>query len=263
MLGTAIKSSTTITFEHPVNEQVRLYLRLEYLFQEFSQNMTLNKNDSKASLLTLLKIVNVVDRPDLKSKLVQLLTLHMVTLGNLKESPNINTIRLQDILTKLKEHINHLHQHSGKFGEELRQNEFLNQVRLHMNNPAGASENMLPAFQLWLSGHAEERFFDLESWFKPFIEPQKTIDLLLSLIRQSAQPQKVLAPAGFYQQNLDPNMPPELIQVTVPLEFGLYPECSANKHRLLIRFLKPDIYQGGRPTQSHNDIPFEIKFCRI
>ena len=260
MFGT---TTTMITFEHPVNEQVRLYLRLEHLFQEFNHSMALNKNESKASLFTLLKIVNVVDRPDLKSKLVQLLTLHMVTLGNLQASPNIDTIRLQEILSKLREHIHYLHQHSGKFGEELRQNEFLNQIRLHMSNPAGACETMLPAFQLWLNGHAEERFCDLESWHKPFTELKRTIDLLLSLIRQSAQPQKVIAPDGFYQQSLDPNMPPELIQIILPVELGLYPECSANKHRLLIRFLKPDFYQGGRPTQSSNDIPFEIKFCRI
>jgi cell division protein ZapD len=255
--------SNMIIFEHPVNEQIRLYLRLEHLFQEFDSGMTLNKNDKKANLFTLLKIVNVVDRPDLKSKLVQLLTLHMVTLGNLKESPDIDKTRLHDILTKLKEHTQYLHQHSGKFGEELRQNEFLNQVRLHMSNPAGACETMLPAFQLWLNGDLEERLHDLKSWYKPFAELKKTIDLLLGLVRQSAQPQKVTAPSGFYQQNLDPNTPYELIQIILPLEFGLYPDCSANKHRLLIRFLKPDIYHGGRPLQSPSDIPFEIKFCRI
>lgn len=254
---------TMITFEHPVNEQVRLYLRLEHLFQEFDNSMALHKNDSKTALFTLLKIVNVVDRPDLKSKLVQLLTLHAVTLGNLQEAPNIDKARLHDILNKLKDQINHLHQYSGKFGEELRQNEFLNQVRLHMSNPAGACETMLPAFQLWLSGSPEERLHDLESWYRLFIELKKTIELLLSLIRHSAQSQKVTAPSGFYQQNLDPNTPYELIQVMLPIEFGLFPECSANKHRLLIRFLKPDIYQGGRPIQTSCDIPFEIKFCRI
>ena len=255
------RPNTMIIFEHPTNEQVRLYLRLEHLFQEFDLSMT-SKSDSKTALFTLLKMVNVVDRPDLKSKLVQLLTQHTVTLSNLTGSPDIDKGVLHDILTKLKYHMDHLHQYSGKFGEELRQNEFLNQVRLHMSNPAGACETMLPAFQLWLSGRIEDRLLDLESWYKPFLELKKTITLLLSLIRQSAQLQKVVAPSGFYQQNLDPNTPYELIQVILPLEFGLYPECSANKHRLLIRFLKPDIYHGGRPVQSPNDIPFEIKYCR-
>ncbi|PHQ81562.1 MAG: cell division protein ZapD [Coxiella sp. (in: Bacteria)] len=258
------RTSTMIAFEHPVNEQIRLYLRLEYLFNEFRRSLQQSdKNHSKEALSALLKITSVVDRPDLKSKLVQLLTLHATNLAHLSQSPDIDRERLQDILRQLETHTAHLHAFKGKLGEHLRQNDFLNQIRLHLTNPAGPCESTLPALHLWLNGPAELRAHDLALWYQPLKELDNAIALLMNLIRQSTPPQKLTSQQGFHQQTQDSSLPCELIRVSIPAELKLFPEFSANKHRIIIRFLKPDIYQGGKPIQTQNDVEFLLACCRI
>lgn len=254
------KTDTMIVFEHPVNEQIRLYLRLEYLFNEFLQQCN---EGSKEALFSLLKIVSVIDRPDLKSKLVQNLTLHATNLSNLSHAPDIDTRRLNRVLDDLETHITLLHNTKGKIGEHLRNNDFLNQIRLHLTNPAGPCENALPALHLWLNGDLQKRINDLRLWSNPIIELNNAIQLLLNLIRKSTQPQEILLQQGFFQQTLDPNLPSELIRISIPAALDLFPEFNANKHRIMIRLLKPDIYQGGKPIQTQHDIECYLACCRI
>ncbi len=61
-----------IVFEQPLNEQMRICLRLEQLFKQLKESMSQSSiSASKIALTALLKIISVVDRPDLKSKLTQ------------------------------------------------------------------------------------------------------------------------------------------------------------------------------------------------
>lgn len=259
-----MKPDTLITFEHPVNEQVRLYLRLEHLFNELQKNLYKDDaNAHKQALAGLLKIINVVDRPDLKSKLVQILTLNSTNLSQLKLAPEVNNTMLEEILAKLDQHITYLHNHKGKLGDTLRKNEFLSQIRLHLSNPAGLCENTLPPLRLWLSKPAEQRQHDLEQWCKPFNNLLNAISLLLKLIRQSTQTITAIAHQGFYQQQQDSSLPCELLRISVPASLNVFPEFSANKHRIIIRFLQPDLYGGRKPAQIKEDVEFYLRCCRM
>lgn len=263
-LSTTMKPDTLITFEHPVNEQIRLYLRLEHLFNEFQKNLYEdNESTNKLALSALLKIVNVVDRPDLKSKLVQILTLHASNLAQLKQAPEVDNAMLEEILHKLEQHIAYLHEYKGKLGDALRKNEFLSQIRLQLSNPAGLCETTLPPLRLWLSKSAEQRQHDLEQWCKPFNNLLNAIALLLKLIRQSTQTLTVVARQGFYQQQQDSSLPCELLRISVASSLDVFPEFSANKHRIIIRFLQPDLYGGRKPTQTKEDVEFYLRCCRI
>ena len=264
LLTVTMKPDTLITFEHPVNEQVRLYLRLEHLFNEFQKNLYQDDaSASKQALSGLLKMINVVDRPDLKSKLVQILTLHAANLSQLKQAPEVDSAMLEDILNKLEQHIAYLHEYKGKLGAALRKNEFLSQIRLHLSNPAGPCESTLPPLRLWLSKSAEQRQHDLELWCKPFTNLLNAISLLLKLIRQSTQTINVVAKQGFYQQQLDASLPCELLRISVASSLDVFPEFSANKHRIIIRFLQPDLYGGRKATQTKEDVEFYLRCCRI
>ena len=259
-----MRPDTLTTYEHPVNEQVRLYLRLEHLYNDFHQYLASeDERGSKQALAALLKMINVVDRPDLKSKLVQTLTLHAAHLSHLRKSPDVDSAMLQDILEKLDQHINYLHEYKGKLGDKLRKNEFLNQIRLHLSNPAGACESSLPALRLWMSRSVEQRQQDLKLWYKPFNNLLNAINLLLKLIRQSTQTVKMVAHHGFYQQQQDASLPCELVRISVASSQDVYPEFSANKHRIIIRFLHPDLYDGGKPVQAKEDIEFYLRCCRM
>jgi cell division protein ZapD len=259
-----MKTNTLIIFEHPVNEQVRLYLRLEYLFGEFYKNLYKEEMESsKQALSALLKIINVVDRPDLKSKLIQRLMAHSKSLRHLNQSPEVDSNILHSILQQLEQHISFLHEYEGKIGHDLRKNEFLNQIRMHLANPAGACESILPPLNLWLNKSQESRQADLEVWCKPFVKLLKAITLLLKLIRESTQTISAVAKNGYYQQNQDPSLPCELIRISVDSSLDVFPEFSANKHRFMIRFMQLDLYGGRKPKQIQEDVEFFLRCCRV
>lgn len=263
-VAATIATQTLITYEHPVNEQMRLYLRLEQLFNTFHTACSnTSTTDSKAALVSLLQLINVTDRSDLKSKLVQLLTLVHSNLSQLGRSPAIDHRLLDNILGELDSHIRFYDGKKDKLGHALRQHEFLNQVRLKLTHPAGLCDVSLHTLHLWLKQPIEQRQMMLNQWHQPFRQLDKTIKLLLSLIRDSAPTENYVAQKGHYQLTQDNSLPCELVRVTVATDLAVFPEISANKHRVMIRFLAPDLATGKKPVQTTLNLPFSLACCRV
>ena len=115
--------------EQPVNEHIRVCLRLERLFQQLLSTMRGNSCwDSRASVASVLEILYVLDRPDLKTKLTKELCRHMANFFKLEQSPDVDNIKLRGILTELEDVNKELQQSHGKFAQSLRDNELLNSI---------------------------------------------------------------------------------------------------------------------------------------
>lgn len=253
-----------ITYEQPLNEHIRVCLRLEHLFQQILNNINEpTEANSRTAILALLETLNVIDRPDLKTKLTKALTQHAATLTQLEVLPQVDNSKLKSILTELDRHIDQLYTTQGKIGQTLRNNEFLNSIRQHLYNPGGATNFSNPAFQLWLQQPANRRIEDLNIWFQEFNQLREVVELLLRLTRQSSTPIEKYAEKGFYQQALDSNASCELVRVSLPVSLNLYPEISVGRHRLSIRFLEPKCHEQGRSRQCDYDVKFKLVCCAI
>ncbi len=257
-------SQETITYEQPLNEPIRLCLRLEHIFNELHEHLKNHSTfGSRAAMIALLKVVDVTDRPDLKSKISVTLTQQASSLAQLKQFPQVDSEKLQTILDRLDELIDIIHGiRNKKLGENLRSNPFLKQVRMQLSNPAGPCDFRTPAFALWLQKTDEQRLTDLQKWTKEFEQLESMVRIILSLIRDSSPPQQVSTNNDFFQQSLDPSLPCQMIRITVPTEFNAYPEVSVGKHRLSIRFKALDIEDSGVFTKLP-EIPFSLSYCRI
>ena len=257
-------TDTLITFEYPVNEATRVCLKLDQLFTDFKKYMNEPSADySHNAAQCLLKIMDVVDRPDIKSKLTQTLNQYASTLGQLEQFPQVDPKRLAVILEQLDTHIHNMHNNHLRIAESLSRNEFLNQLRLQLANPGGICHYKAPAYNLWLQQSADHRLNDLKTWFSTFNEINSITSLLLSLVRNSTGTQTMTANNGFYQQALNANLPCELIQIGLPLEFNLYPEICVGRHRLTIRFVTPCYHNNGHPEQSKETFEFSLNCCRL
>lgn len=253
-----------IVFEQPLNEHMRIFLRLEYLFKQLQQNLDSPElKHNRLALNALLKSLELIDRPDLKSKLTQTLTQLATSLAQLEHSPQVDKPQLQVILSELDKHINKLHHNHQRLGEKLRSNEFLNQVRLQLSNPGGTCGYKTPAFTLWMHRSDDERLTDLHTWANELSDLMDIVKLTLLIMRQSTATQTLQSAKGFYHQNLDPNLPCQLVRVSLPKALNAYPEFSVGKHRLSIRFLTPDFQKTGRPTPLQEDFAFELSCCRV
>jgi len=250
----------TITFEQPLNEHIRLCLRLEHLFKQIEENLTSECEwHTRSALLALLETLNVIDRPDIKTKFAKALSQRATNLAQYEGAVQVDQSALRKLLNELDQLVDVLYTTPGKIGQPLRENEFLNTIRQYSYNPGGACNFSLPAYQLFLNQSPATRSQCLVEWYKHFDHLRSAAQLLLQLIRGSGNLTPITAKQGFYQQALDPNTPCELVQVTIPTTRRIYPEISVGRHRMSVRFLEENISERAKQVQG--DVEFSLNCC--
>jgi len=260
---TFVTQENHIIYEQPANEHTRACLKLERLFKQakyFSDGAS--RHESRTALTSLIDILEVVDRPDLKSKFTQELSRHQINILRHVESPNVDRYKLDSILTELEVTIAKLHALPGKLGQELRSNEFLNNIRQHTLIAGGGCSFDTPAYHYWLSLPSEVRIEKFRNWFEMVSDIRAMVNLLLGIIRESNSPQEQIAESGFYQTALDTQQGPcQLIRIELPHDTIAYPEMSVGQHRFSVRFFTPNL--ESRHTQFDRDIRFQLTCCII
>lgn len=256
-------STEYVIYEQPLNELVRVSLRIERLLQQLDACEAIDNPQFKtASILHLIiELLNILDRPDIKSKLTKEFIRFLAYFSRLENHADISKETLDDIRKKIDYLLTHFLNTPGKIGQSLRQNEFLLSLKQSLMSPGGDSCCDAPAFHFWLQQTDKIREKDLQKWLQHFDEIRTAIELLLSIIRHSEEPVEKIAEKGFYHLPLNPHQPIQLIRVAIPTKETLFPEISAGRHRMSVRFVIPDY--DNRPKQTPNDIPFQLTLCRI
>ena len=94
--------SDLILYEHPLNERIRVFLRLEHLFYQVSHFRIGNSMwDAEASVSALMEILTIVDRTDVRSELLKELDRYSQNFARLRESPGVDRDRLDQTLNEL------------------------------------------------------------------------------------------------------------------------------------------------------------------
>lgn len=248
----------TTLYEHPVNQRMRMYLRLEQLFIQTSRYLaSQNPWSHRAAIITVIELLDFLDRNDIKADTIKELDRHIQVLTKLKSSAQVDLTKLQQLLTQL-DHINRsIYHHNGKFGQKLRESEFFNVLRQRLIIPGGNCSFDLPALHYFLHLPHEQRRQCLESWLGEFSLVQEAATLLLTLSRESASFASLQALQGFYQQESYQNC--QLLRVRISNTLTVYPEISAGRHRFTLRFL--GFSSDKRPLQTPDDISFELACC--
>lgn len=260
----SITQTNLITYEMPLNDAIRICLRLENLFHQFDQ--TVNGTSSlctKNAMDAVLKILEVTDRPDIKSKLSQTLTQYANTYSQMSRSPKVDIARLQAALSRIEKLNHYLHTHPTRIGDPLRQNDFLYQIRSNLANPGGACDHRLPAYMLWQNKSPAEKSKDLNDWMVTFQPLRNIMEAILQLTRESTPMEPAVADNGFFVQTLNPAVLSQLVRVSIDPQLNLFPEFGAGKHRLTIRFLEPHYFGDGKSTQTTRPVSFLLACCKI
>lgn len=254
-------TSTDICYEQPLNERMRTFLRYEELTRRFDFFAKQDSaSDSHAALLALIEVLSLVSRGDLKQELLKELKRQIDTLEQLANKPKLNTSKLTEILTKHKNIFDRLHTVRGQIGNHLKENDFINSIKQRAVIPGGTCDFDLPEYHHWLELPFNHRNKILLEWIAPFEIVQESVSQALHLIRESTQYINKTAAKGFYDQNLDPNAPNQLIRIAIMRKDNFFPECSAGKHRFSIRFLSQDD-PNITPKQAGLNIDFKLACC--
>ncbi|HRC72287.1 MAG TPA: cell division protein ZapD [Candidatus Competibacter sp.] len=255
--------SQNVCYEQPLNERVRALLRLEYLFQQVDHAIE-NPSawDTRVALQALFDILTLSGRNEFKRELLKELDRHSMTLGRLRQMPEVDSAMLDRVLAEIGEVIQRIHGQDNQTQDAIRQIDFLSVARARSHMPGGSCQFDVPALHHWLASDHPARVRHLREWLAPFDPMRAAIALILRLIRDSATPKPEIAARGFFQRALDSGTPHHLIRVFMPADKSCFPEISGGKHRFTIRFLdQPD--PNVRAVQSTADVAFELACCTI
>ncbi|MCW9012706.1 MAG: cell division protein ZapD [Gammaproteobacteria bacterium] len=253
--------SEQLIFEQPLNERIRMFLRLEHLFSQYNQHLKHDSEwDTHSAIKAILDILSMVGRGDIKRETIKELERQNSNLQAFIEIPDINHGRLSVLIDEQNNCLQGLHAISGNIGQPLQQNELLNAIRQRLTVPGGLCDFDLPVYSHWLRQSFENRQAILKEWFKPFQTLELAINLILKVIRESTDSIDEVAESGFYQKTLESNQSCLLIRVMLPVNSNIFPEISAGKHRFSIRFLKTQ-NPAHRSEQEKQDVPFQLACC--
>ncbi|HEY2675635.1 MAG TPA: cell division protein ZapD [Steroidobacteraceae bacterium] len=250
-----------VVYEQPLNERMRTFLRLEFLYTQATFHSELpNPWNSRAAVSSLLEILAITARGDSRSDVLKELERQVNVLKEYQTKTGVDPGRLKSLMSNLVKLRNDLSNVGGNHMAPLRDSEFLSAVKHRSAIPGGTCDFDLPDYSYWLNRPAEIRGAEFNSWLALIRPLCDSIAELLWLTRQSAKVKAEIAVGGIFQLQLDRESPCQLVRVTLPPEADLFPEMSGNQHRCTIRFLNW-LDSGARPVHVETDVPFFLSCC--
>jgi cell division protein ZapD len=108
-------------------------------------------------IASIINLLQLLDRPDLKAKLAKELSHQTSLLVRLQNTPEIDHEKLNILLKQLEDLARRFIDSSKKIGQNLRDVELLNNLRLHLASPGGGCSFDIPLYHYWLNQPAPER----------------------------------------------------------------------------------------------------------
>ncbi len=249
-----------ILYEYPCNERVRALLRVEYLYDRlfyFAERE--DPHHHQITVATLFDLLDLCDRTDLRGAVLQDLERQRATLSALRQHPGVDAGRLDALLAEIQAVAAELGA-QGRAGQLLRENEWLASLRGRLAVPGGASQVDVPSYFAWQLKPAQARAEDLRLWISPMLPLYKGVALTLRLLRDAGEPVDLVARQGAYQEMLS-GKTFQLLRVWLDDAQNLFPEMSANKYVIWVRFAAQDTEM--RPQPVTRDVAFRLARCNV
>jgi cell division protein ZapD len=246
--------STQILFEHPLNEKMRTWLRIEFLVQQLEASLPIN--DTTCALHFFRNIgdlLDVFERGEIRTDVIKELDRQQRKLLTWSEVPGVDMQRIESLRSQLKERGTVL-MSAPRIGQLLREDRLIALVRQRLSIPGGCCSFDLPTLHVWLHLPQNQRDEQVGIWLASLQPLKQSLDLLLDIIRNSAPFRKLTSLNGFYQDNGDDA---DLLRLQLDLVHQLYPQISGHKSRFAIRFLPLDSERGTIPER----LDFDLACC--
>lgn len=255
-------SAAPMVYEVPLNERTRLFLRLEFLFAQAAHHLKQPSPwDRRQYLVALLDVLQLLSRSDVRTEVSKELADHIAKLENLLNDPRVDGQRLTNVLDAARKLEQALGPVQAQFaGNLLRDSEFLTGIMNRVGVPGGTAPFDMPAYHHWLHRDAAFQEAQIQNWSRYLELFERCIAFALRLNRQSGDPKDVVATSGNFSLQLV--RPYHLARIFLPADSWLYPEISAGRHRVAVRFMQ--LQEGDlKPVATTRDVPFQLTLCGL
>jgi cell division protein ZapD len=250
-----------LIFEQPLNERMRTFLRLDYLYnQALYHNEKASQWGSRAAVECLIDILAITTRSDVRSEVLKEIERHLVQLADFENKSGVDGGRLRALINNLARLRSALSAAGATYLQPLRDSEFLAAIKHRSAIPGGTCEFDLPDFFYWLNQDAGSRTQAFNEWLALLRPLCDAVAEVLWLTRQNGRTRAETAVGGTFMINFERDTPLQLLRIYLPADAGIYPEISGSHHRCSVRFLR---WNGlaSRPSQAEGDIPFQLITC--
>lgn len=257
----AVPESAPVVYEQPLNERMRTFLRLEFLYTQATYHSEgSNAWSARAAVASLLEILAITARGDSRSDVLKELERHVNVLKEYQTKTGVDPARLKSLMSNLITLRDDLSTIGGNYMAPLRDSEFLSAIKHRSAIPGGTCDFDLPDYSYWLNRPAEVRAAEFAGWLALIRPLCDSIAELLWLTRQNAKRKAEIAVGGIFQLQFDRDNPCQLVRITLPANTDLFPEISGNQHRCTVRFLTWND-ASRRPVHVEVDVPFLLTCC--
>ena len=257
----AQENDRTLVFEQPLNERMRTFLRLDFLYsQALYHNEMGSEWGTRAAVTSLIDILAIITRSDVRSDALKELERQLTALGEFQSKPGVDTNRLKSLIGNVTRLRGELLNAGVANLQPLKESDFLNAVKHRSSIPGGTCEFDLPDYLFWLSQPDEARTRAFNQWLTVLRPLCDAVSELIWLTRQNGRSRQETAPGGSFTMTFERENPLQLLRIALPASTGLYPEVSGSHHRCNVRFLS---WKGlsERPTQANGDVKFLLTCC--
>lgn len=247
---------TQLIYEHPLNEKLRTYLRLEHLLNQLLQLTALETEwQQQAFFNSLFDLIEVLDRNDVRPELIKDCERNETALVKWASHPSVADDKLQSLLQQTVRLQSELLR-CNKFAAVLKEDKFLAPLRQRFALPGGTCYFDLPQLQYWFNLPLISRQQAAAQWCAEFTLLQQALQLVLQFCRAKGQFVALSADNGFYQSNTEQH---ELLRIKYQPDAGVYPTVSGNKYRYAIRFMQ--LTDDSGRCSSDCAVNFELACC--
>src|SRR5690348_11513959 len=257
----AQENDRTLVFEQPLNERMRTFLRLDFLYsQALYHNETGSQWGTRAAVSSLIDILAIITRSDVRSDALKDLERQLTLLGEFQSKPGVDANRLKTLIANLTRLRSELLNTGVANLQPLKDSDFLNAIKHRSSIPGGTCEFDLPDYLYWLSQPDEVRAKAFNQWLTILRPLCDAVSELIWLTRQNGRTRQETAPGGNFTITFERDNPLQLLRIALPSSMGLYPEVSGSHYRCNMRFLA---WKGlsERPTQADSDVKFLLTCC--
>jgi len=258
---TPVAESAPLVFEQPLNERMRTFLRLDFLYnQALYHNEMQSQWGSRSAMGSLLDILAIAARGDVRADVQKELERHLAQLNVFQSKPGVDSARLRTVMSNLLRLRADLVACGSNYLAGLKDSEFLSAIKHRSAIPGGTCEFDLPDFFFWLNQATDQRARSFNEWLATLRPLCDAIAELLWITRQHGKPRQEIARGGVYHITFERDTPIQLVRIALPTGSGLYPETSGSHYRCSVRLLA---WNGlnQRPQQTTEDVPFTLTCC--
>jgi len=246
----------TILYEHPLNERIRNYLKLEQLFSQVDSCLPENIIDyHQVFFNALFSIIDCLERNDIRGDLIKDLEKLEQNLVVWSKSPEIDSSAINENLQQTVKLACQLKGNSPTWWQ-LKEDKLLASLKQRFAIQGGNASFDLPQLHFWLHQNSEKIGSDINKWCSLLDQIRDGLFLILKFIRQRSDFEKISTESGFYQDSGEGIL---LLRIKVAHNAQYYPSVSGNRFRYSIRFMLPCEESGRR--YSNQATQFELARC--